>query len=257
MNNVIVLAGLLLVLLGLAIMVLFWQQVDTPKPGNKTILMMGRSTMTLWFKHWNWPPLLRWKTTYRPWPLPWDTKVFDGFNLFFSPLANPGSPGPGQDWGDPTVESLKKAVDSRSPDAVFFKFCFVDFQVNSENRRQRFTDLKRSFAEVFSYCQERDIKLLLGNALPLARPNPDAVILQREFNQWLEEYAAVKEDVYVFELFEPFINPDGALRREFWKAADDHHFNDKAYNILDANLFYEALPWLQSVTTPHQQADVN
>ena len=37
--------------------------------GRATVVMTGRSTMELWFKHWNWPRFLRLRGTYRAWPI--------------------------------------------------------------------------------------------------------------------------------------------------------------------------------------------
>ncbi len=245
MTNILVYFGIFLIFSGIILVGVFWQKTESPNPNNIKMLMMGRSTMSLWFKHWNWPQLLNWKTTYRPWPLPWREKVSDGVNLFYKPLNDPGAGRGRFPWGDKMYESFRTAVDTDMPDAVFFKFCFVDFQVTKKNQSQRFLEMKTLIGRVVADCEEGGVLLVLGNALPLGRPNPEAILLQRDYNLWLEELADQHPRVRIFDLYGPLVGADGSLKQDYWKSKSDDHPNDQAFRNLDDSFFGEMLAWVK------------
>ncbi len=217
---------------------------DEAQMGDVKVIMTGRSTMSLWFKHWNWPRLLRWKATYRSWPIPWQTKQKDGVFLVYKELSHPGAIPEGGLWGQGMISAFRKALEEEKPDVAFFKFCFVDFQVKESNLEERFDSLSRTTMDAYMLCQQQGVRLVLGNSLPLAIPTPQAVILQGRFNKWLKDYASDKTDVLVFDLYGPLVDEKGSLKRDLWKSKSDHHPADKAFGLFDKEFFSETKAWI-------------
>lgn len=224
----------------------YYRREPAVPPGAKRIVMTGRSTMGLWFKHWRWPLLLRWKTTYRSWPFPYSTHVAGSVGLFYRPLDGPGA-GEIERWGEPMAASFDSVLAAEEFDAAFFKFCFVDFDLRAgQDAGERLAAMRRTVERVRESCARRGIPLVIGNALPLGRPTADVVDLQRRFNAWLDEFASGNNDVRVFDFFSRLAGPDGALKPELARSADDPHPNDRAFSALDDAFFAEVPPWVQA-----------
>jgi hypothetical protein len=215
------------------------------KEGKMKVIMFGRSTMSLWFKHWNWPYPLRIKTTYKPWPIPY--KAYSQGNLYlkYFPVNGPERKKTGAEFGEKMLQSVRAGLDSGKYDASFFKFCFVDFPVEgNEEKKTRLNDLKDVVIKVHTMTSQRNIKLIVGNALPLSKPNDVTLSLQKEYNSWLQEYAARNRDVLVFDLFGQLTEKDGRLIMDYIQAKGDDHPGDKAYTLLDKTFFPQVEEWL-------------
>jgi hypothetical protein len=210
----------------------------SPK-GRVKILMAGRSTMALWFKHWNWPYPLRIKTTYRSWPISYHKYARGKLFFEYLPLDGPRGKDPAVAFGERMLKSFEAGLDRGKYDAAFFKFCFVDFPVKEEELQVRFDDLKRTVVAAHEITQKRKIKLIVGNALPLQKPSEATLRLQREYNAWLQEFAASKTNVIVFDLFGLLTDKNGRLKEELARGEDDNHPNDVAFSLLDETFFNE------------------
>jgi hypothetical protein len=216
----------------------------TPKDKVR-ILMCGRSTMGLWFKHWNWPYPLRIKTTYKPWPIPY--KIFANNKLYlkYCELSGPRSKDKGVPFGESMIKSFEDGLKLDKYSGAFFKFCYVDYPVNSsKEKEERLSDLKNVITRVHSITHARGMKLVVGNAMPLMKPTSDTVQLQNEFNKWLIEFTKDKKDMMILDMYKPFVDKDGKLRREMARSEDDTHLGEKAFQLLDKSFFTEIQNWL-------------
>jgi hypothetical protein len=214
------------------------------------VVMSGRSTMGLWFKHWNWPKILRLRGTYRNWPIAYETYERDGLELLYRPLQSPGSRDGGDEWGARMLVSFREALDNEAPDVAFFKFCFVDFNLKGAPVEERLADMMRTVSAAHELCRERGVRLVAGNAIPLGEPAPESVLLQREFNQWLQAYAEGHDDMIVFDFYGVLADEEGALPRSLWRSSDDIHPHDKAYDLLDQLFFTGITPWIRESNSP-------
>jgi len=222
-------------------------------PGDRVkILMCGRSTMGMWFKHWNWPYPLRVKFTYRPWPISYKKYSHGNLYLDYWQLAGPKSKDPNIRFGEKMLERFREGLDTGTYDLAFFKFCFVDFPVDNETEgRQRYSDLIQTVTNAYQMTSERNMKLIVGNALPLLKPNDPTLELQKEYNTWLDNFASNHDDVMVFDFFSILTDRTGKLRKDLARSADDSHPNDKTYTLLDEHFFAEVQAWTTS--TPRQK----
>lgn len=215
-----------------------------------SVMMAGRSTMELWFKHWNWPKLLRLRGTYRNWPISYETFEKDGLRLVYRQMQSPGSRDGGSAWGARMVASFRDALDEEAPQVAFFKFCFVDFNLKGTKSEERLENMKRTVSDAYELCQARGIPLIVGNAIPLGQPTPQAVPLQRAFNHWLQAYAEGRDDLTVFDFYGILADEEGALPRSLWRSSDDIHPHDKAYDLLDQRFFGDIAPWIRATVSP-------
>ncbi len=223
--------------------VLYSQKLFYSPDGRYTVAMAGRSVMDQWFKYRNWPALLSQHAVYRPWPIPYKKYVKDGLYLEYIPMEDPGAKGE-YGYGEKMLESIRRQLEGRKFDALFFKFCFVDFgdkSVNDEAAlRNRLNQMTSLVGRVHAYTQERKMRLILGNALPAQKPGRYAQQLRIEFNKWVERYAASNQDVAVFDFFHPLTGATGVLRKEFARELSDpsdSHLNNVAYEDLEKRLF--------------------
>jgi hypothetical protein len=237
-------AILIIVLTGVGIWVVVSPLMHS-KEGKMKVIMFGRSTMSLWFKHWNWPYPLRIKTTYKPWPIPYKAYSQGKLYLKYFTIDGPERKKTGAEFGEKMLQSIQAGLDSGNYDAAFFKFCFVDFPVEgNEAKETRFNDLKDVVIKVHTMTSQRKIKLIVGNALPLLKLNDSTLSLQKEYNSWLQEYAARNMDVLVFDLFGQLTDKDGRLIIDYVQAKGDNHPGDKAYALLDKTFFPQVEAWL-------------
>lgn len=211
-------------------------------PDKFTIAMGGRSIMDQWFRFWNIPVILNKISVYKPWPIPYKKYVRDGIYLEYVPIAAPHkNVKQGLTYGQEMYDSLVKQVSGKKFDAVFFKFCFVDFDDRSitsdkavETRLAQMTAL---IEMVYVYTQEQNIKLLLGNALPSLKPEVYAQQLRIQFNQWIKEYTNSHHDITIIDMYGILTDATGALKPDLALDATDSHLNEKAYRLLDQELF--------------------
>lgn len=173
-----------------------------------TVTMNGRSVMGGWMEHWGYS---------------WEGPVErEGFFLDYREL----------DGGD-MASSFTSNVDGLAPGSVvFFKFCFVDF--DGSNLEQ----LKSTVDEVVAASNDRGLKLIIGNALPMHRADSDRSLLTEyeAFNAYLEQVAGQNPGtVWAYDLYGVLAGSDGWLKPSY--DVGDSHINEEAYSALDPSFF--------------------
>ena len=213
--------------------------------GDRTkILMCGRSTMMLWFKHWNWPYPLRIKTTYRAWPIPYYEYTHGNLYLEYLSLPSPISSEQNDSFGKDMLKSFNEGLIKKRYDVVFFKFCFVDFMVEENEKEKRLKDLTNIIQEVYDITSKQKMKLILGNALPLPEPNNPTLSLQMQYNDWLTRFASEHNDILIFDFFSPLTLKDGRMNMALARSSGDHHPGERAFSLLDKIFFEQIENWL-------------
>ena len=190
---------------------------DTAAGSHVQVLMLGRSVMHGWFQHWGWQGE--------------DTVRRDGFELTYRELDVPPD----------IARSASRFIGEAPADSVvFFKFCFDDF-TGDENADRDLRDMERWVRQVVEDAQSRDMKVVVGNALPKVRAasSPELTDQHRAFNDWLADYVEGlgSDSVRVFDFYSVLAGSDGALLSRYATSADDSHPNDAAYEELDEGLF--------------------
>jgi hypothetical protein len=201
--------------------------------------------MALWFKHWNWPYLLRIKMTYKPWPISYRKYTRGTLYLEYLPLDGPKGEDPAMAFGEKMLKSFEAGLERGKYDAAFFKFCYVDFPVSEQEWQARFNDLTRTVVAAHEITRKRKIKLIIGNSLPLQKPSKATLQLQKKYNVWLQEFAMTNTDIMVFDLFGILTDKNGRLKDELARSEDDNHPNDSAFSLLDKAFFNEVSEWLK------------
>lgn len=184
---------------------------------GRPVLMLGRSVMWGWFKHWGWDGAFE--------SMPFQK---DGYSLTYVELKEP------PDIADSAKEHIERAPEGCP---VFFKFCFIDFHGGEDST---FDDQKKWVEEVADKAAATGHPLIVGNALPKTAPETDADLVaeHRRFNEWLEGFASQREGgVWVYDFYAVLTDANGAIQKSFASASDDAHPNDKAYDALDPSLF--------------------
>lgn len=187
--------------------------------GQTKVLMMGRSVMGGWFGHWD-------SDTSSP--------VKKGrFTLYYKELETP------PDIADSAEEYISEVDDKDT--ILFFKFCFDDFSGSSREEAQQSLKEKKQYVEqVFDAAKDRNLKLIIGNALPRVKTYTDSHLVwnHRKFNAWLDEFAAKHSDeVYIFDQYGVLTDSNGNLKAEYAIDKEDSHLNDSAYDELDKPFF--------------------
>jgi hypothetical protein len=208
--------------------------------GKYRVAMAGRSVMGHWFKFWNFPEMLSRYAIYFPWPIPYRVHTKGPYRLEYVRIVPPNPDQANPSYGKETLSSLCAQVGGKRYDAVFFKFCFVDFRdrkLNDEiTMQQLFDGMKTLISDVHAFAREEKAHLILGNALPVLKPGKYAQRLRREYNAWIGEYAGRSGDIAVFDLFGLLADDQGSLRTDLARNPFDPHLNKKAYSILEKEL---------------------
>ncbi|GAB4279025.1 MAG: hypothetical protein Kow0056_11870 [Coriobacteriia bacterium] len=190
---------------------------DYPEGKDIPVLMLGRSVMGGWFAHWGWD---------------WESQVSrEGYALDRGELSPP------PEIADVACEYIAEAPAGA---IVFFKFCFEDFWgEGGEASRQQLEDMKVWVMQVADCARDHGMPIVIGNALPKVAQYTDSPLVEQHeaFNEWLEEFASGRTEVYVVDQYSVLAGPDGALRPEFALSEDDSHLNETAYEALDPVLF--------------------
>jgi len=224
----------IIIIIGFIVVVPFTHSSDE----KSKVIMFGRSTMSLWFKHWNWPYPLRIKTTYKPWPIPYKKYSKGRLYMEYYEMEGPKDNYPDVPFGVNMLKSVEAGLAGGKYDAAFFKFCFVDFPVKEkEEKDKRLIELKNTVIKVHEMTSSRAMKLIIGNALPLPKPNEATIQIQRDYNDWLIEFASDRKDVMIFDLFGPLSDNNGRMIMELTHAKGDHHPGEKAFSLLDKTFF--------------------
>jgi len=189
----------------------------TVDAGAKPVLMLGRSVMWGWFKHWGWDGAFE--------SMPFQK---DGYSMTYVELQEP-----------PDIAGSAKEHMDEAPEGcpVFFKFCFIDFHSGEDST---FEEQKKWVEQVADRAEQTGHPLIIGNALPKTGPETDADLVaeHRRFNEWLEGFASQREGrVWVYDFYGILTDSEGAIQKSYASASDDAHPNDKAYDALDPSLF--------------------
>jgi len=189
----------------------------TSDSGGEPVLMLGRSVMWGWFKHWGWDGAVE--------SLPIGKS---GYSLTYGEMQEPPA------IADSAMEFMDEAPEGS---IVFFKFCFVDFHGGEDST---FEDQKQWVEQVADKAEERDQLLIVGNALPKTDSETDAALVaeHERFNEWLEDFASERDGkVWVYDFYGVLADSGGAIKESYASAPDDPHPNDEAYSELDPSLF--------------------
>ena len=217
-------------------------------PDNKfKVLMAGRSTTDILFRHWNIPETVNKISIWKEWPIPRTRYQKDDVFFEYAAIAEPhrGVKKKGYPYGQEMVRDIEKKLESSDVkyDAMMFKFCFVDFgdsNVNSdEQANKKMEDMKSIIKNVHGIAQKNKMKLLLGNSLPVLEPGVYAQKVRTGLNAWLVEYQKQQPDVQVVDLFGQLANEEGKLRPEFSLdlSDKDNHPSMEAYKGVEEELF--------------------
>jgi len=134
--------------------------------------------------------------------------------------------------GENIASSFADITEGLPPGSVvFFKFCFVDFDGSNLARRERELD------EVVATARSRDLRLVVGNALPVRKQDGNVRIVaeDREFNRLVERAASENPGVWVLDLNGILAGDDGFLEPGY--QTGDSHPNDRAYSAIDRAFF--------------------
>jgi hypothetical protein len=235
----------ILVLIVLLLLGYFWIQPQIHSQEEKhAVAMTGRSTMKLWFKHWNWPYPLRIKATYKNWPIAYNKYSRKNLYLEYHALPAPFDNDQDTPFGKDMIDAFQKVLDNKKYETAFFKFCFVDFKVKPDTADERFNNLINTARQAYDATHTRGIKLVFGNALPMPNSNEATIQVQKKFNDWLITFAQSHTDVMIFDMYTPLIDNQGRLRQDLARGDGDAHLNDKAFSLLDETLFDQISNWL-------------
>lgn len=208
--------------------------------GLYRVAMAGRSVMGHWFKFRNFPDLLSRYAIYIPWPIPYAVYAKDPYRFEYIRIVPPDPDAANARYGRETIASLRRQVEGKGYDALFFKLCFVDFRdrtLKDENAKKRlFEGMKSLIEQVHAFAGEENANLIVGNALPVLKAGEHAQQLRREYNEWIDGYAGRNPDVSVFDFFGLLSDENGKLIPDLARNAFDPHLNREAYSILEKEL---------------------
>jgi hypothetical protein len=196
--------------------------------------------MDQWFKSWNWPRLIHQHAIWRKWPIPFARYAKGQYYFDLVEVPTPKFTDDPQSNGQNMFDAVAQHADPASYDAVFFKFCFIDFdsrEMTPAQREQKMRQLTGLVEKVHTMTRSRGLKLILGTALPVQRPLPEAVRLRREFTDWVNAYGRSNGDVAVVDLFGPLVDGEGRMRPEYARRELDDHVNWNGFRHLDPVLF--------------------
>ena len=183
------------------------KEQTTETSHGKAVLMNGRSVMQGWMEHWGYQ---------------WEGPVEkNGYSIDYKELDAEDMAGSFSD----NVSGLPAGS------VVFFKFCFADF--NGSN----LAELEKTVNEVIDTAQEKGLKLIIGNALPVRKQDGSGELVAeyKKYNAFLENKAADNSNIRVYDFYGVLAGPDGLLKPEY--DTGDSHPNDDAYTELDVTFF--------------------
>src|SRR4030067_1907510 len=141
--------------------------------GASGVVWVCRSVMGDWFKFWNFPDLLRRYAIYLPWPVSYKEYAKDGYRFEYIRIVPPDGGQGGPSYGRETLASLRRQVEGKRYDALFFKFCFVDFRdkrlKDEKTEKGLFEGMRSLVGHVHAFAPGGDASLIPGNALPVLR----------------------------------------------------------------------------------------
>ena len=185
----------------------------------KNVLMNGRSVMYNWMSYWGFSG----EGAVRQ----------NGYSIAYKELN-----------ADDIAPSFADNVSGLAPSSVtFFKLCFADFDGSNLAAREK------EIEQVIASAKARQLKLIIGNALPVRREegSPEMLAEYRKYNAFLDAQAASNPDVRVYDFYGVLAGADGFLKPEY--QTEDSHPNERAYAVLDQSLF----PLLDNVFAGQRQ----
>jgi hypothetical protein len=191
------------------------------------VLMMGRSIMYDWFDYDGWDG----RNELRR----------EGYWFFYGELETP-----------PTIAESADAMIEQVPDPtiLYFQLYFDDFWASNDSEIQANLEENLGYVrQVVEAANERDMVLILGNALPKVRVHttPALVDTHIAYNEELERIAAENDNVHVFDQWGVLADPqDGALARGLSVTSDNSHLSNIAYEEMTPEL----LDLLGMITIP-------
>ena len=171
----------------------------------KAVTMNGRSVMYNWMSHWGFSGEGAVKR--------------NGYTITYAELD-----------GNDIAPSFARNVSGLAPTSMtFFKFCFADFDGSNLATREKEVE------QVIATAKARQLKLIIGNALPMRRQDGSPEMLQeyRKYDAFLAAKAG--GDVWVYDFYGVLAGGDGFLKPEY--QTEDSHPNAKAYAALDQSFF--------------------
>jgi hypothetical protein len=179
--------------------------------------MLGRSVTGGWFSYWGGSPYAHGR-----------------FYLDYHEVQPPPD----------IVASVQAFADSLTlcdNPVVFFKLCFVDFAGGDSLSAQASLDTNLAYVgRVYdAVVTGRNLNLIIGNALPqvASATDPWLVWNHREYNRQLEDFAATRQKVAVFDMYSVLADSAGNLMAGYATSADDSHPNGAGYAALDSAWF--------------------
>lgn len=192
--------------------------IPTVPEFSKRILMLGRSVMGGWFVHWG-------NSNYAS---------KNRYELFYGEMNSPPD----------IVNSANGIINQRNIDAtwaVFFKFCFVDFDVYDQNEaNQKLNELKNYVEQIRQEVRtKRNAYLIIATALPEVYSNTNQYIkwLHQQYNEWVKQLASSDSRIKIFDMYSILVDSNGSLKSNYASGPDDAHLNHAAYNALDQQFF--------------------
>ena len=179
-------------------------------PGEGTILMCGRSVMAGWMDSFGFEVGGR-------------VPVYGG-------LETP-----------PGIVGSFAAQVAGNPEAniAFFKLCFEDFAGGDRDTAAANLERNKSYVEqAYAVCANAGVGMIVGNALPQvsAYTDGDLVWNHRQYNAFLDDFAAGHENCWVFDFYGTLADSGGRLKGSLASGSEDSHPNGRAYKALAGKL---------------------
>ena len=196
------------------------EEEKTEKNSEKRVLMFGRSVIAKWIYHWgsdNLSPVKK-----------------QNYILEYKELSNPPA----------IVDSFENHINNLSDkenSIIFFKLCFDDFEGGSKSTaKKNFERNKKYIEKVYALTNLKDLKLIIGNALPKVPSSTDDYLKwnHKEYNKWLLRFQKEHpRDIFILNMYGVLVDSSGYLRAKYTNDIYDSHPNDEAYSALDSELF--------------------
>ncbi len=134
------------------------------------------------------------------------------------------------DYPPEITNSAVEALDTYDSDVVFFKLCFVDFEPDESGY---LLERNKGYIETMydEVVTKRNRKLIVGNALPMVPEYNDPLLVSdhRDYNAWLNDFAASRDGIEVMDFYGTVAASDGSLKSGYEANPGDSHWSRDAY----------------------------
>jgi hypothetical protein len=231
----------------ISVVILFVSYIYIPKllitPDNKfTVLMAGQSVTDHWFRYRELPAPLNAISIWKSWPIPYDKHVSGSYYFKQLRIPSPRRNEIKSGYGAETLTSIQSELDKKNYNALMFKFCFTDFLDgdlhNEKEVNNEFNKMTTLVKKVHNIAKSHNTKLILGNALPLLKPNDLSQQLRIKYNSWVNDYAINNTDIVTVDLYDNLVDKYGRLKVSYSldPGDDDSHLKKDVYKILENEL---------------------